>query len=150
MPAAGTTANAPVNVAIRPSFEFASTRSLAFRTTDGTIACFVTAYVFCSTRAANTNGNRAIPSAVKIMPICTPTREIARPTTIARRPPRSRSIIGPNLAFTIRNGANPTSKNASNRERAASRSTSKKNESASASTIDASPAVITAWVIASD
>ena len=74
-----------------------------------------------------------------------------RPTacTTNRRPPRTRSITGPMNGATTRNGVKLTSRKASTLLRAPLGSTSKKNESARATTIAASPPIIAACVMAS-
>ena len=76
-------------------------------------------------------------------------RAAATICTIRRRPPLTRSIAGPIAGAIRRNGAKLISKNPSTRLRAPFGSTSKKNESASATTIAASPPSIAAWVKAS-
>jgi len=73
-------------------------------------------------------------------------RDAATICTIRRRPPRTRSMSGPIIGATSRNGRKLTSRNPSTFERAPFGSTSKKNESASATTIAASPPIIAAWV----
>jgi len=61
-----------------------------------------------------------------------------------RRPPATRSIAGPISGATKRNGANPIAKKSITRVRAAVRSMSKNSESASATTMAASPPIIRA------
>ena len=134
---AGITATAPVTPAIRPSFEFASTSSESLPTTAGTRACLDTSYVLCRTNAQNTSGKRATSSVKPIITIWTMRRPSPVRRTMRRRPPRTRSIRRPINGATTKKGANDTSKNPSSRVRAPSRSTSKKNESARATTIDA-------------
>jgi len=146
---AGNTATVPATPAITPSFEFASTSSVSVRTTAGTNADFDTVYVFWSTNARNTSGNRARLLANGIIANCTTTRDPATICTMSRRPPLTRSIVGPIAGATSRNGAKLTSKKASTFDRAPDGSTSKKNESASATTIAASPPIMAAWVNAS-
>ncbi len=146
---AGITATTPARPAIRPSFELASTSSRSFRTTAGTSADLEIAYVFCSTSATNTSGNRNVSSENRIINSCTTMRAAATSCTMKRRPPRTRSMTGPMNGATTRNGAKLTSRKASTLLRAPFGSTSKKNESASATTIAASPPIIAACVIAS-
>ena len=67
----------------------------------------------------------------------------------SRRPPATRSISGPISGAMTRNGAKLMTRNSITRERAASRSMLKNSESARATTIAASPPIISAWVIAS-
>ncbi len=147
--AAGITATTPVRPAIRPSFEFASTSSASDRTVDGTIADFETAYVFWSTNDPNTNGNSASASSDTAISRVSTTLATDTNWITNRRPPATRSIIGPINGATTRNGAKPSARNNSTRDRAASRSMSKKSESASATTIAASAPIMRAWVTAS-
>ena len=66
----------------------------------------------------------------------------------ALRPPAMRSRAGPISGASRRNGAKLRTRNSSTRSRAASGSIEKNSESARATTIAASPAIISAWVIA--
>jgi len=134
---------------MRPSFEFASTSSVSERTVEGTMADFDTAYVFCKTSDANTSGNSTRASRYCAISNVRITRDSATTWMTNFRPPATRSISGPISGATTRNGAKPITRKSNTRERAASRSMSKNNESANATTMAASPPIIRAWVMAS-
>src|SRR6478735_3420701 len=146
---AGTTAANPITPAIKPSLELASTRSRSERTTDGTIADFETRYVFCSTSAMNTKGNKANVLMANAINTASTTRQRATIWIAARRPPAMRSSTGPINGASRMNGAKLRHRNSNTRHRASDGSMAKNSVLASATTITASPPIIAAWVMAS-
>ena len=75
---------------------------------------------------ANTSGNSAIPSMYRAISRSSTTRVTATIWITRRRPPATRSIIGPISGATNRNGAKLTARKSRTWVRAASRSTLKK------------------------
>jgi hypothetical protein len=145
----GTAATKPTTTEPMASLELASTSSSGWSTAAGTNELFATEYAFDSTRWVKAAGNSSSPSTTAAMASAPAARPTDDPITITRRPRRDPSMAGPRKGATTANGAMVSTSDSATRPRAADGEMLKNNEPASAIVTRASPAMASAWVVAS-